>query len=83
MLGAPGLGTHLEDDAHVSGDAGIQVLAVRSDAGGSLVDADGDYELVRSHATDEDCEAALKVYRRMAEMKSAAGKAQRELKEAA
>ncbi len=47
------------------------------------VDADGDYELVRSHATDEDCEAALKVYRRMAEMKSAAGKAQRELKEAA
>lgn len=33
----------LEDAAHVSGDAGIQVLAVRQDAAATLVDADGDY----------------------------------------
>lgn len=33
----------LEDAAHVSGDSGIQMLVVRSDAGGSLVSADGDY----------------------------------------
>ena len=32
-----------EDSAHSSGDYGQQVLAVRSDAGGSLVSADGDY----------------------------------------
>lgn len=33
----------LEDAAHSSGDAGIQMLAVRNDAGTSLVSADGDY----------------------------------------
>lgn len=33
----------IEDDPHVSGDAGIQSLAVRNDAGGSLADTDGDY----------------------------------------
>lgn len=33
----------LEDAAHSSGDAGIQMLAVRSDAGGSLSGTDGDY----------------------------------------
>jgi len=33
----------LEDTPHVSGDAGLQILAVRNDAGGSLVDTDGDY----------------------------------------
>ena len=32
-----------EDSAHSSGDEGVQMLAVRSDAGGSLVDADNDY----------------------------------------
>lgn len=32
-----------EDAAHVSGDQGIQMLAVRNDAGTSLVSADGDY----------------------------------------
>lgn len=32
-----------EDAAHSSGDQGIQMLAVRNDAGGSLTSADGDY----------------------------------------
>lgn len=32
-----------EDSAHVSGDFGMMPLGVRSDAGGSLVSADGDY----------------------------------------
>lgn len=32
-----------EDAAHVSGDQGVQVLAVRKDAAGSNVSADGDY----------------------------------------
>lgn len=32
-----------EDSAHVSGDYGMQMLAVRNDAGTSLVSADGDY----------------------------------------
>lgn len=32
-----------EDSAHVSGDYGSQILAVRNDAGTSLVDTDGDY----------------------------------------
>lgn len=35
--------TKLEDAAHVSGDAGQFMLAVRNDAGTSLVSADGDY----------------------------------------
>jgi hypothetical protein len=35
--------TKLEDAAHVSGDAGQFVLAVRNDAGTSMVSADGDY----------------------------------------
>jgi len=35
--------THVEDTAHVSGDSGTMPLAVRNDAGGSLVSADGDY----------------------------------------
>lgn len=33
----------LEDAVHASGDAGIQILAVRKDSVGSLVSADGDY----------------------------------------
>lgn len=36
-------GRYLEDSAHSSGDAGLSMLAVRNDAGGSLVDTDGDY----------------------------------------
>lgn len=36
-------GGYAEDSAHVSGDIGTQILAVRSDAGGSLVSDDGDY----------------------------------------
>jgi len=35
--------SHAEDAAHVSGDLGIMGLAVRNDAGTSLVSADGDY----------------------------------------
>ena len=33
----------LEDSAHSSGDAGLQILAVRQDTLSSLVDTDGDY----------------------------------------
>jgi hypothetical protein len=36
-------GRYLEDSAHTSGDAGIFVMGVRNDAGGSLASADGDY----------------------------------------
>lgn len=36
-------GIFAEDSAHVSGDSGMQVLAVRKDANGSNVSADGDY----------------------------------------
>jgi len=35
--------SHAEDVAHVSGDAGIQTLAVRNDVLVSLADTDGDY----------------------------------------
>lgn len=38
-----GIGLFAEDSAHASGDIGQQVLAVRNDAGTSLVSADGDY----------------------------------------
>lgn len=40
-----------EDSAHVSGDIGAMALAVRSDAGGSLVDTDGDYTPLQVDAT--------------------------------
>lgn len=40
--GATNLGK-AEDTAHATGDVGIQVLAVRNDAGVSFVGADGDY----------------------------------------
>lgn len=36
-------GRFLEDEAHTSGDPGLQMLAVRNDAGGSLVNTNGDY----------------------------------------
>ena len=45
-----------EDAAHVSGDTGIMALVVRSDAGGSLVSADGDYS-----ALQVDASGALRV----------------------
>lgn len=35
--------SYAEDSAHVSGDMGIQALAVRNDTPGSLVNANGDY----------------------------------------
>ena len=40
--GATDLGK-AEDAAHTSGDVGVMALAVRDDAGGSLVSTDGDY----------------------------------------
>lgn len=43
IVAAVGLGVYAEDSAHVSGDLGQQILGVRSDAGGSLASADGDY----------------------------------------
>jgi hypothetical protein len=36
-------GRYLEDDAHVSGDAGLFMLGVRNDADAVLTSADGDY----------------------------------------
>jgi len=45
-----------EDSAHVSGDAGVQVLAVRADADGALVSANGDYAPLQV-----DAEGKLKV----------------------
>lgn len=43
-------GRYLEDSAHVSGDAGIFIMAVRNDADASLTSADGDYSPI---AVDE------------------------------
>lgn len=40
-----------EDTAHASGDYGAQVLAVRNDAGTSLVSADGDYSPLQVDST--------------------------------
>lgn len=42
---------YAEDSAHVSGNVGAFMLAVRSDAGGSLVSADGDYAPFQVDAT--------------------------------
>lgn len=42
---------HDEDSPHQSGDKGIQVLGVRADAAGSLVDTDGDYAPFQVDAT--------------------------------
>lgn len=44
-------GQYAEDDPHSSGDIGNFMLAVRADADGSLVDADGDYAPLQ---VDED-----------------------------
>jgi hypothetical protein len=43
IASSSGLGIYAEDSAHASGDLGQQMLAVRNDAGTSLVSADGDY----------------------------------------
>ena len=53
IAGSTGLGIYAEDSAHVSGDLGQQILAVRSDAGGSLVSADGDYTPLSVNASGE------------------------------
>jgi hypothetical protein len=42
--------SHLEDSAHVSGDAGVMGLAVRNDTLASLVDTDGDYAPLQVNA---------------------------------
>ena len=42
---------YAEDSAHVSGDYGSMALAVRNDAGGSLVSADGDYSPLQVDAS--------------------------------
>ncbi len=44
-------GIHREDDAHTSGDTGIQVMGVRNDTPGSLVDTDGDYAPVQVNSS--------------------------------
>ena len=44
-------GRYLEDSAHSSGDAGIQMLAVRNDTLASLVDTDGDYAPLQVNAS--------------------------------
>lgn len=44
---------HNEDDAAVSGDSGIFSLAVRRNAGGSQVGADGDYSEFQTSGTGE------------------------------
>lgn len=43
--------TYAEDSAHVSGDLGVQTLAVRNDTPGSLVGANGDYAPLQVDAT--------------------------------
>lgn len=45
------VGSYLEDSAHVSGDAGQFILAVRNDAESVLVSADGDYSPLQTDAT--------------------------------
>jgi len=42
-----------EDSAHVSGDVGTMPLAVRNDAGGTMVSADGDYSPLQVNDTGE------------------------------
>jgi len=53
IAGSTGLGIYDEDTAHVSGDKGQQILAVRSDAGGSLVSDNGDYTPLSVNAAGE------------------------------
>ena len=53
IAGSTGLGIYDEDSAHTSGDKGQQILAVRDDAGGSLVSTDGDYTPLSVNASGE------------------------------
>lgn len=53
VVATVGAGGYAEDSAHVSGDIGTQILAVRSDAGGTLVSADGDYTPLSVNASGE------------------------------
>lgn len=53
VAGSTALGIFNEDTAHISGDKGQQILAVRSDAGGSLVSTDGDYSPLSLNAAGE------------------------------
>ena len=53
VAGATGLGIFDEDSAHTSGDKGQQIFGVRSDAGGSLASADGDYTPFSINAAGE------------------------------
>lgn len=46
-----GAGIFAEDAAHTTGDLGQQILAVRQDTPGSLVDTDGDYAPLQVDAT--------------------------------
>ena len=45
-----GVNQPAEDTAHTTGDEGIQVFAVRNDAGGTLVSASGDYNSLTTDA---------------------------------
>lgn len=51
VASSTGLGIFAEDSAHASGDLGQQILAVRNDAGTSLVSADGDYAPLQVDST--------------------------------
>ncbi len=51
IASSTGLGIFAEDSAHTSGDLGQQILAVRNDAGTSLVSADGDYAPLQVDST--------------------------------
>lgn len=42
---------YAEDSAHASGDIGAFILAVRNDAGGSMVSADGDYSPLQTDSS--------------------------------
>lgn len=53
IASSTGLGIYNEDSAHVSGDKGQQIFAVRKDAIGSLVSADGDYSPLQVNANGE------------------------------
>jgi hypothetical protein len=60
-----GLTGHAEDDAHVTGDVGVESLAVRNDTLASLCDTDGDYaplqvsDIGALYTVDKTAEALL------------------------
>jgi hypothetical protein len=45
--------TQAEDSVHASGDTGVMSLAVRNDAGGNMVSADGDYAPLQVNSVGE------------------------------